>query len=53
MKAIIIDDEKRARISLALLLQEYCPEVTVVAECENLPEGIFAIWNRPSRTSER
>ena len=43
MKAIIIDDEKRARISLALLLQEYCPEVTVVAECENLPEGIKAI----------
>ena len=43
MKAIIIDDEKRARISLALLLQEYCTEVTVVAECENLPEGIKAI----------
>ena len=43
MKAIIIDDEKRARISLALLLQEYCPEVTVVAECENLPEGVKAI----------
>ena len=43
MKAIIIDDEKRAQISLALLLQEYCPEVTVVAECENLPEGIKAI----------
>jgi two-component system LytT family response regulator len=43
MTAIIIDDEKRARISLALLLQEYCPNVTVVAECENLPEGVKAI----------
>ena len=43
MKAIIIDDEKRARISLAYILQEYCPEVTIVAECENLPEGIKAI----------
>ena len=43
MKAIIIDDEKRARISLSLLLQEYCPEVEVVAECENLPEGVKAI----------
>lgn len=43
MKAIIIDDEKRARISLTYILQEYCPEVTVVAECENLPEGIKAI----------
>lgn len=43
MKAIIIDDEKRARISLQLLLEEYCPEVTLVAQCENLPEGVKAI----------
>ena len=43
IKAIIIDDEKRARVSLALLLQEYCPEVAIVAQCENLPEGIKAI----------
>ena len=43
MKAIIIDDEKRARVSLALLLQEYCPQITVIAECENLPEGVKAI----------
>ena len=43
MKAIIIDDEKRARVSLALLLQEYCTQITVVAECENLPEGVKAI----------
>lgn len=43
MKAILIDDEKRARISLSLLLQEYCPEIEIVSECENLPEGIKAI----------
>jgi len=43
MKAIIIDDEKRARVSLQLLLEEYCPEVTLVAQCENLPEGVKAI----------
>lgn len=43
MKAIIIDDEKRARISLQLLLAEYCPTITLVADCENLPEGIKAI----------
>lgn len=43
MKAIIIDDEKRARISLSLLMQEYCPNVKIVAECENLPEGVKAI----------
>lgn len=43
MKAIIIDDEKRARVSLSLLLQEYCPDVEVAAECENLSEGVKAI----------
>ena len=43
MKAIIIDDEKRARVSLSLLIQEYCPIVELVAECENLPEGVKAI----------
>lgn len=43
MKAIIIDDEKPARISLELLIKEFCPEITVVAKCENLPEGVKAI----------
>lgn len=43
MKAIIIDDEKRARVTLKLLLEEYCPQVEIVAECENLPEGVKAI----------
>lgn len=43
MKAIIIDDEKRARINLALLLDEFCPNVEVLAECENLPTGVKAI----------
>ena len=43
MKAVIIDDEKRARLSLNLLLTEFCPSIEVVAECENLPQGIKAI----------
>ena len=43
MKAIIIDDEKRARIALSLLLQEYCSNVEIVADCENLHEGVKAI----------
>lgn len=43
MKAIIIDDEKQARVSLSLLLEEYCPEVEILADCENLPEGVKAI----------
>ena len=49
MKAIIIDDEKRARISISYILQEYCPNVTIVAECENLAEGVKAIRkNQPN-----
>ncbi|MFC6267400.1 LytR/AlgR family response regulator transcription factor [Frigoriflavimonas asaccharolytica] len=43
MRAIIIDDEKRARVTLQLLLKEYCPEVEIVAQCENLPEGVKSI----------
>lgn len=43
MKAIIIDDEKRARVNLQLLLNEYCTSVNIVADCENLPEGVKAI----------
>ncbi|PQJ75814.1 LytR/AlgR family response regulator transcription factor [Polaribacter gangjinensis] len=43
MNTIIIDDEKRARVTLQLLLKEYCPNITIVADCENLPEGIKAI----------
>ena len=43
MDAIIIDDENRARINLSLILREYCPEVNVVAECENLSQGVKAI----------
>lgn len=43
MKAIIIDDEHRARVSLQLLLKEYCPKVHVLDECENLPNGVKSI----------
>ena len=43
MKAIIIDDENRARVSLELLLKEYFPEIEIVASCENLPDGVKAI----------
>lgn len=43
IKAIIIDDEKRARLNLNLLIDEYCPNVTITAECKNLPEGVKAI----------
>ncbi len=43
MNAIIIEDEKRAQIALQLLLEEYCPQINIVATCDNLPEGIKSI----------
>jgi two-component system LytT family response regulator len=43
MKAIIIDDEKRARILLKAMLEDHCPEVTVLNECADLLSGVQAI----------
>jgi len=43
IKAIIIDDEEGARLTLKSLIEEYCPEVEIVAECSNVPEGVLAI----------
>jgi two-component system LytT family response regulator len=36
IKAIIVDDEKRARETIGSLLKLYCKTVTVVAEAENI-----------------
>jgi len=43
INAIIIDDEVRARVALQLLLEEYCPTINIVEQCETLAEGIRAI----------
>jgi two-component system LytT family response regulator len=43
MRAIIIDDEARARSLLTKMLKEYCPEVEVIADCADLPAGVKAI----------
>jgi two-component system LytT family response regulator len=43
LKAIIIDDEENARITLAGLLAEYAPGVEILAQCVNVPEGVLAI----------
>lgn len=43
MKAIIVDDEPQARKLLTILLRQHCPGVEVVAECEDLPNGVKAI----------
>jgi len=43
IKAIIIDDEARARSLLGKMLKEYCGDIEVVADCEDLPNGVKAI----------
>ncbi len=42
-KVIIIDDEPRARALLKGMLNEYCPDLKVIDECENLPSGVLSI----------
>lgn len=43
IKTIIIDDEARARSLLRKMLNEYCLDLEVIAECEDLPNGVKAI----------
>lgn len=40
---VIIDDEGMARKLLKAMLDSYCPELEVVAECADLPSGVKAI----------
>lgn len=42
-KAIIIDDETRARSLLSGMIREITPEIEVVAEASDLPNGVKAI----------
>jgi two-component system LytT family response regulator len=43
LKAIIIDDEASSRNSLRQKLTIHCPDVEIIAECENGENGIKAI----------
>lgn len=43
IKAVIIDDEKKAVQSLMLLLNEYCPEIEVAGTAHSAAEGIKEI----------
>lgn len=43
MKALIIDDEERARNLLNTLIQEYCPAITELEMAEDLPQGVKKI----------
>lgn len=41
--AILVDDEESARNVLFNLLSRFCPEITVLAKCKNVPEAVEAI----------
>ena len=43
MKAVIIDDEEKARSLLKILLEENCPQIAELREAANLPEGVRVI----------
>jgi two-component system LytT family response regulator len=43
LKAIIIEDETKARRVLEELVKEYCPEIEIVASVDSVPEGVKAI----------
>ncbi|MFN8287694.1 MAG: LytTR family DNA-binding domain-containing protein [Chitinophagales bacterium] len=43
IKAILIDDEAKARRILEALIKEYCPDVEIVATAEDVPSGVIAI----------
>jgi len=43
LKAVIIDDEKNGRNTLIGLLENYCPEVEIIGEANNVKTGIEAI----------
>jgi two-component system, LytTR family, response regulator len=43
VKCIIIDDEPKARVLLEAIVKQYCPQLQIVALCEDLPTGVKAI----------
>jgi two-component system, LytTR family, response regulator len=43
IKCIIIDDEPKARILLEAIIQQYYPQLSIEAICEDLPTGVKAI----------
>jgi two-component system, LytTR family, response regulator len=43
MKVLVIDNEENLRKGLRLLLQNYCPEVTTIAEADGLKTGLEKI----------
>jgi two-component system LytT family response regulator len=48
IKAVIVDDEKNNRITLQKLIEKFCPQVRIIAECDSVDAAIAAIENNPT-----
>ena len=42
-KVVVVDDESKARSVLKALISEYCPDLDIVAEAENVPQAVQQI----------
>ncbi|MGD1848836.1 MAG: LytR/AlgR family response regulator transcription factor [Salibacteraceae bacterium] len=42
-RAILVDDERKSRMNLALLLKKFCPQVEVVCQCKNIQSAKKAL----------
>jgi len=42
IKALLVDDEKNNRIALQKMLEKFCPQVSVIAECDSVDSAIAA-----------
>ena len=40
IKAILVDDEEHCRETLSILLEEYCPQVELLATCSSAQEAL-------------
>lgn len=43
IKAIIIDDEERARNTLSSFVNDFCEGIEIIDSCTNVPEGVLSI----------
>ena len=48
IKAIIVDDEKNNRLALHKLIEKFCPQVVVIAECDSVDATIDTIEKTPA-----
>ena len=46
IKAIIVDDEKKGRDLLEILVKEHCPNVTIIDKVNNAEDAFYSITNK-------